>query len=170
MPVAATSRKAKLAEAIVSMIANCAAFRTYVGAADLAAGKAFVIEEFAGKDKTFVSATGTTLAKDGTYAVVRMGDFSDERRADDTYGWQADADILLNLLTVPGDNPPEMMRRAANLQDTVVAQMQAQFRQTSPFVAPVAGLLNPGPIFLADDTRANRLHLVCPIACQFFDL
>jgi len=169
MPVAPVSRKAVLSASLVNMLANCAAFQAAVGAATRSAARAFIVEEYGGK-KTFLNVDGTSIDPEQTFAITRMGQFTPERRANDTYGWQAEADLILTIRTTAGDSPADTMRRAANLQDTVQAQLEAQWMLTTPFVAPVAGLITPGEIYLADDTRANRLHLVAPIALTIFDL
>lgn len=170
MPVTATSREAKISEALVNMLANCAAAQAITGTASLAACKAFIIEDYGGERGTFKAVDGSTLNPDATFLMVRLGDVSVEKRARDSYGWSADATITINQLATGGDQPAEKMRRCRNAQGDIRAQIEAQFGSTSPFTALTAGLIQTGPVMLADDVAPNRLHVVGVIPCTLYDL
>lgn len=170
MPVAATSREAKISEALVNMVGTCAIAQSLTGAANLTACKAFIVEDYAGDRGTFKAVDGTTLNPLLTFFVVRLGEVTAEKRARDTYGWTATATIMINQAVTPGDTPAEQFRRIRNAQGDLAAQLTAQFGSVSPFVAHVAGEINPREIILADDVTPNRLHLVATIDCTLFDL
>jgi hypothetical protein len=169
MPVTATSREAKISEALVNMTASCAAVLaefslTYPGT------KARIVEDYAGERGTFKAVDGSTLNPDATFIIVRLGPVISSKRARDTYGWEGTAKILFNQLATGSDTPAEKFRRTRNVMGDIRAQLEAQLGSQSPFQALAAAEFSAGEIYLSDEIAANRLHLVADIDCKLFDL
>lgn len=172
MSVTASGRESLISQALYQMLANCAEVQTLTGTATYTAALAFIIEDYGGEADNggFKAVNGATINPDGTFLVVRLLNTPAHKRARDTYGWSAQAELILNLLVTDADQPAEKLRRARNSQGAIRAQLEAQLGATTPFTCILSGEFESEPIFLADVITANRLHLVAPISVSIGDL
>lgn len=129
--VASTSYDAKVSEALVQMLADCAAFRTLVGAANATAAKSFIVEDSGGDPAEIAKASdGVALnCATGSYAVVRLGTVDRvDRGAFLTFGHEGnDTEIDIIIRPTPGDVAPDAFRRARNVVGDIAEQLQALF-------------------------------------------
>ncbi len=172
MTVTASGRESLISQALYLMLANCAEVQTLTSTVTAAAALAFIVEDYGGEkgDGGFKAVDGTTLDPDHTFFTVRLLEVTSEKRARDTYGWSAQAEIIINLLVTAADAPAEKLRRVRNSQGAIRAQLEAQIGSTSPITAILTGIFSSEPVYLADVTTANRLHLIAPISAAIGDL
>lgn len=140
MVVTADFYNSKVSEALVQQLADCAAFRTLVGAANATAAKAFIIEDDGGDPETGAagsqaSENSTVNAVTGSFAVVRLTSGERVDRGGMTFGWEHEADIDLIIRPTNGDSAPEAFRRARNVAGSVMEQFQALFGTAATRIA-----------------------------------
>lgn len=172
MTVSASGRESLISQALYLMLANCAEVQTLTGAANRTAALSFIIEDYGGEqdNEGFKAVDGATLNPDLSFFTVRLLNVQVDKRARDTYGWTAEAEIVLNMVVTAADAPAEKLRRVRNSQGAIRAQLEAQIGSTTPITCILSGLFNSDPVYLADVTTANRLHLIAPISVSIGDL
>ncbi len=172
MTVLASGRESLISEALYRMLANCAEVQTLTTTASWTAALAFIIEDYGGErdNDGFKAVDGSTIIPEDIFFTVRLLGAPVEKRARDTYGWSAQAEIILNLPVEDDDLPAEKLRRARNSQGAIRSQLEEQIGSSSPFTCILSGLFDTEPVFLADVTTANRLHLIAPISVSIGDL
>lgn len=155
--VAATSYLALFDEALVQQLADCAAFRTLVGAANATAAKARIIKDAGGDPADGARAVdGSAIDCSAvSFAVVRRGA---ARRVDRgallSWGWEIDFEIDLIIRPTPGDSEPSAFTRAENTTGDVAIQFEALFSASASRIAH--GNIAPEPIVRADAIKALK--------------
>ncbi len=172
MTVTATGRESLISQALYQMLASCAEVQTLVGAVSWTAALSFIVEDYGGEHHNggFKAVNGATLDPDSIWFTTRLLEVAAQKRARDTYGWTAQAEIVMNLPVETADTPVEKLRRARNSQGTIRAQLEAQIGSTAPITCILSAEFKTEPVYLADDTSANRLHLIAPISASIGDL
>lgn len=167
MPVAATGYESQVCAAIVGMVANCASWRTLVGASTADQAKGFIVEENSARDEaaTKQAAVGD-LDETQPMAVVRSLGVDTETVGYLTYQRNGTAEVFLRLPLTDGDTPAEDFRRLRNLSWSVVAEMEAQFGTSG---ALVAGEISAGETAFGDPTKSNRKTILCVLTIRWSD-
>lgn len=169
--VAAASYLALFVEALVQQLADCAAFRTLVNAANATAAKASIIKDAGGDPATGAKAVdGTTInCATATFAIVRRGD---ARRVDRgallTWGWEIPFEIDLVIRPTDGDSEPSAFTRAENHAGAIAEQFEALFGASASRIA--WGELAPAAIVKADSIKALKGAFVARIAGNTRDI
>lgn len=155
--VTATAYLALFSEASVQQLADCAAFRTLVGAANATAAKGSIIEDAGG------DVAETAKAGDGSnidcatenFAVVRVGDANrTDRGALLSFGWEIPIEIDLIIRPTAADSEPSAFRRAKNVAGDIAAQYEALFGAAATRI--VWGTVSVGAPMKADPIKALR--------------
>jgi len=155
--VTATSYLALFVDALVQQLADTAAFRTLVGAADATAAKGSIIKDAGGdpaEGATAVDGTAINCASE-SFAVVRRGDATrTDRGALLSFGWEIPFEIDLIIRPTDGDSEPSAFTRAENHADAVRAGFEALFGASATRIA--WGTVSPAAIVRADTIKALR--------------
>lgn len=172
MVVTADFYNAKLSEALVQQLADCAAFRTLVGAANATAAKSFIIEDDGGDPETGAAGSqasdNTAInATTASFAVVRL---TSAERLDRgaAFGWQHEAEIDLIIRPTNGDTAPEAFRRARNAHGSIMEQFQALFGAATTRIA--YGLCKGSSIVKSDKIHALNGAFICRTPITTSDL
>jgi hypothetical protein len=164
--VTASGYAAEVSAAAVTMLATCAAFQTATSTSTVAGAKAFIAEDDAGTE-TPTNCLGTTLVATGVWAAVRVEAVRHVLRAWRTYGHEGEVILHLHVPTTAGDDAGSIIRRARNLQGTIVTQLEALFGAAGSLVD---GWPEGGAITLDDESGAMRGFCTCPITIHWSDL
>jgi hypothetical protein len=150
--MAATSYEAKVMAAAVLMLCSCAAFRTLVGAANVAEAMAYVIKSWGGDAKrtnnvakaTF--ADGITRALPTIYAIIDLAENGLETEevgvSSDDYRGSVMITIYVPRKASAAETAPDAIERARNAQGAIRTEYRAQFgsanclARCSRFAAP----------------------------------
>lgn len=166
MTVTADSYEAKVSEAIVQMLADCAKFQTIVGASDATAAKSFIIEDDAGE--TSLAVDGSQIDVSCAFGVVRLGETRRVDRAHLTWGREGDATIILAFKPETNDEPNVAFRRARNSAGTICAELQALVSAAATRL-PYA-TFNLTDVVMADEVGALANSFVASIAVTWRDI
>jgi hypothetical protein len=163
--VTPTSYLALFVDALVQQLADCAAFRTLVGAADATAAKAFIIKDAGGDPASTAKAVdGSALdCSTSSFAVVRRGD-AQRTSLDANLSWYWEIPFELDLIMRPtsGDSEPSAFTRAENTAGTIGEEFEALFSASASRIA--YGELQPAAIVRADSIKALRGAFVARLA------
>jgi hypothetical protein len=171
MTVTSTSRTAKVSEALVQQLADCAAFQTLVGAANATLAKSYIIEDASGDPASGGLSTNNVAVNcaTATIAVVRLTESRMvDRSALLTYGWEDEAEIDLVIRNTPNDTAPEAYRRARNSSGDIVDQFQALFSASAARIC--WGLVSLSSPMQSDEIRALAGAYICRLSIQLRDI
>jgi len=163
--VPSTSYESSVSTALVTMLTGSAAFRALVGAANAAAARAFVAEDWAGEE--WLAVDDSVINPALPWATVRLLETRRPERAAGTYGYEGDAMIGIHRPPVAADTAADGMRRARNDGGVIGAEMTAQLGSAGCLLfANIA----PGQIILAAATGAERGNHFIPITIAWRDI
>jgi hypothetical protein len=169
--VTATSYLALFVAALVQQLADCATFRTLVGAANATAAKAFIVKDAGGDPADSATAVdGTAInCTSASFAIVRRLDATrTDRGAALSWGWEIPFEIDLVLRKTTGDTEPSRFTRAENVADGIRAEFEALFGAATTRIA--WGTVSPAVPIQTDEIRALRGAIVARLAGTTRDL
>lgn len=165
------SVSAKYSEAIVQMVADVAAFRTLVGAANATAAKSYILEDAGGDLADSAKSTNDTAidCTTASFAVVRLLELRRvERNALMTYGREGEAEVDLIIRPTTGDSDPAAFRRARNTVGDIADGIQDLFGTGAARIC-WGFVSEPSPL-KTDEIRVLRGAFVSRLSLQFRDI
>lgn len=155
MTIAAAGYESKAIDRAIAMVAGSASWRTFVGAADAAAAKAFIVDTWSGyaDHGQAVACNGTTLDPEAPWAMVSHGQLQTAERGVQTFDYDGSVTVTVSIPTTAGDDAAELIQRARNLLGSMRDEIQAQFGATDCLAR---GTTASEPPALVNETTERR--------------
>ncbi len=171
MTVSYSGYRGSALQAGITMLSTCAAFQTLTTTASPTLAKAKIIEEWGGTP-ALAGGQGKAYACDGSsftatppFAHLHVPPIEVERDGVGVYRYRGQCIIsLIQARKLTGETPPESLRRASNVAESIRDQLTAQFGGTGCFAEGRVSLEGPG---LPDETGADRDAIEAVLTIDF---